>query len=172
MTNQLTGKVAIVTGASSGIGEATALALADKGATVAIAARRRDRLDDLAQRITEKGGQVLAITADVSDETQVVDMVEQTQTKFGKVDILVNNAGVMLLGMIDGANTEDWRRMVNLNVLGLMYATHKVLPLMKAQSSSNSKFDTIWAFQRFLLRLASISSGCSIDLTNQRKFAS
>jgi NADP-dependent 3-hydroxy acid dehydrogenase YdfG len=137
MTNQLTGKVAIVTGASSGIGEATALALADKGATVAIAARRRDRLDDLAQRITEKGGQVLAITADVSDEAQVVDMVEQTQTKFGKVDILVNNAGVMLLGMIDGANTEDWRRMVNLNVLGLMYATHKVLPLMKAQSSGH-----------------------------------
>jgi len=137
MANQLAGKVAIVTGASSGIGEATAIALAAEGAAVAIAARRRDRLDDLTKRITEKGEQVLSITADVSDEAQVDDVVQQTQVKFGKVDILVNNAGVMLLGMIDGANTEDWRRMINLNVLGLMYATHKVLPLMKTQGSGH-----------------------------------
>jgi NADP-dependent 3-hydroxy acid dehydrogenase YdfG len=126
-----------LTGASSGIGEATAIALAAEGASLAIAARRRDRLDDLAQRITEKGGQVFSITADVSDEAQIDDLVQQTQAKFGKVDILVNNAGVMLLGMIDGANTEDWRRMINLNVLGLMYATHKVLPLMKAQGNGH-----------------------------------
>lgn len=137
MTGQLHGKVAIVIGASSGIGEATAIALAAEGAAVVIAARRSDRLDDLAKRITDKGGQVLSITADVSDEAQISDLVQQTQTKFGKVDILVNNAGVMLLGMIDGANTEDWRRMINLNVLGLMYATHKVLPLMKAQGSGH-----------------------------------
>ncbi|MBW4661173.1 MAG: SDR family NAD(P)-dependent oxidoreductase [Drouetiella hepatica Uher 2000/2452] len=137
MTGKLNGKVAIVTGASSGIGEATAIALAAEGAAIVIAARRIDRLNDLAKRITEKGGQVLSITADVSDEAQISDLVQQTQTKFGKVDILVNNAGVMLLGMIDGANTEDWRRMLNLNVLGLMYATHKVLPLMKAQGSGH-----------------------------------
>jgi NADP-dependent 3-hydroxy acid dehydrogenase YdfG len=133
MTGKLTSKVAIVTGASSGIGEATALALAAEGAMVAIAARRSDRLEALAKRITDQGGTALPITADVSDEAQVNDVVKQTQAKFGRVDILVNNAGVMLLGMIDGANTEDWRRMVNLNVLGLMYATHAVLPLMKAQ---------------------------------------
>ncbi|HEY9622100.1 MAG TPA: SDR family NAD(P)-dependent oxidoreductase [Crinalium sp.] len=133
MTGKLTSKVAIVTGASSGIGEATALALAAEGAMVAIAARRSDRLAALAKRITDQGGTALPITADVSDEAQVNDVVKQTQAKFGRVDILVNNAGVMLLGMIDGANTEDWRRMVNLNVLGLMYATHAVLPLMKAQ---------------------------------------
>lgn len=137
MTDKLAGKVAIVTGASSGIGEATAIALAAEGATVAIAARRSDRLADLARRITEKGGQALPITADVSDEAQVKAVVQQTQAKFGQVDILVNNAGVMLLGMIDGANTEDWRRMINLNVLGLMYATHAVLPLMKAQSDGH-----------------------------------
>jgi len=137
MTDKLAGKVAIVTGASSGIGEATAIALAAEGATVAIVARRSDRLDDLAKRIIESGGQVFAITADVSDEAQVNDLVQQTQAKFGKVDILVNNAGVMLLGMIDGANTEDWRRMINLNVLGLMYVTHKVLPLMKAQGEGH-----------------------------------
>ncbi|MBD2464526.1 SDR family NAD(P)-dependent oxidoreductase [Oscillatoria sp. FACHB-1407] len=133
MSDKLKGKVAIVTGASSGIGEATALALAAEGASVAIAARRSDRLETLASRITEKGGQVLTITADVADEAQVNDMVQQTHAKFGRVDILVNNAGVMLLGPIEGANTEDWRRMINVNVLGLMYATHAVLPLMKAQ---------------------------------------
>ncbi|MBD2033981.1 SDR family NAD(P)-dependent oxidoreductase [Leptolyngbya sp. FACHB-321] len=137
MAGKLTGKVAIVTGASSGIGEATAIALAAEGATVAIAARRSNRLKDLAKRITETGGQVLSITADVSDEDQVNVMVQKTQAEFGRVDILVNNAGVMLLSMIDGANTEDWRRMMNLNVLGLMYATHKVLPLMKAQGEGH-----------------------------------
>ncbi|XGV99065.1 MAG: SDR family NAD(P)-dependent oxidoreductase [Leptolyngbya sp. BL-A-14] len=137
MASKLAGKVAIVTGASSGIGEATAIALAAEGATVAIAARRSDRLSKLAKRITENGGQVLSITADVSDENQVAVMVQKTQAEFGRVDILINNAGVMLLGMIDGANTEDWRRMINLNVLGLMYATHKVLPLMKAQGEGH-----------------------------------
>ena len=137
MVGKLAGKVAIVTGASSGIGEATAIALAAEGATVAIAARRSDRLNDLAKRMTETGGQVLSITADVSDEDQVNVMVQKTQAAFGRVDILVNNAGVMLLGMIDGANTEDWRRMINLNILGLMYATHKVLPLMKAQGEGH-----------------------------------
>jgi NADP-dependent 3-hydroxy acid dehydrogenase YdfG len=133
MAKKLAGKVAIVTGASSGIGEATALALAAEGAAVAIAARRSDRLEALAARISDQGGTVLAVTADVSDEAQIADVVSKTQTEFGRIDILVNNAGVMLLGMIDGANTEDWRRMINLNVLGLMYATHAVLPIMKAQ---------------------------------------
>ncbi|WP_445633376.1 Short-chain dehydrogenase/reductase SDR [Nostoc sp. DSM 114161] len=133
MAGKLTDKVAIVTGASSGIGEATALALAAEGATVAIAARRSDRLQTLEARITSAGGKVLSITTDVSDEAQVEALVSKTHSKFGRVDILINNAGVMLLGSIDGADTEDWRRTFNINVLGLMYATHKVLPLMKAQ---------------------------------------
>jgi NADP-dependent 3-hydroxy acid dehydrogenase YdfG len=137
MVGKLADKVAIVTGASSGIGEATALALAAEGATVVIVARRGDRLQTLATRLTDIGGQAVPITADVSDEAQIEAVVQQTQAKFGKVDILINNAGVMLLGMIDGANTEDWRRMINLNVLGLMYATHKVLPLMKAQGAGH-----------------------------------
>ena len=133
MSNKLDGKVAIVTGASSGIGEATAVALAAVGATVVIAARRSDRLEALAKRIADQGGQALPIPADLSDEAQVQAIVKQTQANYGRVDILVNNAGVMLLGPIDGANTEDWRRMINVNVLGLMYATHAVLPRMKAQ---------------------------------------
>lgn len=137
MSGKLADQVAIVTGASSGIGEATALALAEAGAKVVIAARRADRLETLAQRIRQQGGTALAIAADVSDETQVISLVNQTQAEYGRVDILINNAGVMLLGPIDGANTEDWRRMVNINVLGLMYATHAALPLMKAQGAGH-----------------------------------
>ena len=130
-------KVAIVTGASSGIGEATAIALAQQGAKVAIAARRSDRLEALAQKIQAIGGEVMSLTVDVTDESQVAELVSKTNAKWGQVDILVNNAGVMLLGMIDGANTEDWRRMMNINVLGLMYATHAVVPLMKAQGQGH-----------------------------------
>lgn len=137
MTDKLTGKVALVTGASSGIGEATALALAAVGAQVAIAARRADRLETLAKRIQENGGQALPIVADVSDEAQTRIMVDKVKSELGRVDILVNNAGVMLLGPIDGADTQDWQRMVNINVLGLMYATHAVLPLMKAQGAGH-----------------------------------
>lgn len=133
MAGKLNSKVAIVTGASSGIGEATALALAAEGAKVVIAARRTDRLETLTKRIKESGGEVLSITADVADEAQVREMVSKTKAEWGRVDILINNAGVMLLGPIFDADTEDWRRMVNVNVLGLMYATHAVLPLMKAQ---------------------------------------
>ncbi|MBD3882883.1 SDR family NAD(P)-dependent oxidoreductase [Phormidium tenue FACHB-886] len=135
--SSLKDKVVIVTGASSGIGEATAIALAQQGAKVAIVARRSDRLEALAQRIQGNGGEVLSVAADVADEAQVRNFVSQTKSRWGQVDILINNAGVMLLGMIDGANTEDWRRMMNINVLGLMYATHAVLPLMKAQGQGH-----------------------------------
>lgn len=132
-TGKLMGKVAIVTGASSGIGAATAIALAKEGAKVVIAARRSDRLNSIAQTIRDDGGDVLAIVTDATDETQIREMVYQTQSTWGRVDILINNAGIMLLGMIDGANPEDWRRMFDLNVLGLMYATHAVLPIMTTQ---------------------------------------
>ncbi len=137
MSNKLAGKIAIVTGASSGIGEATAIALAATGATVAIAARRGDRLATLAEKISASGGIALPITTDVSDEAEVAAMVNKVEEAYGRVDILVNNAGVMLLGAIAGANTEDWRRMININLLGLMYATHAVLPLMKEQGSGH-----------------------------------
>ena len=130
-------KVAIVTGASSGIGEATAIALAAAGAKVAFAARRSERLETLTQRIQQNGGEALPITADVANEAQVQDMVSATKDKWGRVDILVNNAGVMLLGPVYQANTEDWRRMFDVNVLGLMYATHAILPLMKAQGEGH-----------------------------------
>ena len=137
MTGKLDGKVALVTGASSGIGEATALALAEEGAAVAISARRADRLEDLAKRIEAKGGKVKVIVADVALEDQAQEMVVAANAAFGRLDILVNNAGVMLLGPVANADTEDWRRMIQTNVLGLMYATHAALPLMRAQGQGH-----------------------------------
>lgn len=137
MSEQLSQKIAIVTGASSGIGEATALALAAGGAKVALVARRAQRLEALKQKIEASGGEAIAIVADITDEAQANDIVNKTQAHWGQVNILVNNAGVMLLGVIDGANTEDWRRMFNTNVMGLMYATHAALPIMKSQKQGH-----------------------------------
>ena len=123
MSGALHGTVALVTGASSGIGEATARALAGEGATVAAVARRKDRLDELAAGI---GG--LAIEADVTDREQAVAAVERTARELERLDILVNNAGVMLLGPIVDAPVEEWDRMIALNLQGLLYVAHAALP--------------------------------------------
>jgi NADP-dependent 3-hydroxy acid dehydrogenase YdfG len=127
MTRRLEGTVALVTGASSGIGEATAIALAAEGATVAIAARRRDRLEQVVERIGAETD-VLVVETDITDEAAARAMVEATVTEFGRLDTVINNAGVMLLGPIVDAPVEEWRRMVELNVLGLLYTTHAALP--------------------------------------------
>jgi NADP-dependent 3-hydroxy acid dehydrogenase YdfG len=126
--NALEGTVALVTGASSGIGEATAVALAGFGATVAIAARREDRLEDLERRIEESGGRALPITADVTVQEQAQQMVERTVSELGRLDILINNAGVMLLGPVQDAPLEEWEQMVQINVLGLLYCARAALP--------------------------------------------
>jgi clavulanate-9-aldehyde reducatase len=127
----LDGRVAAITGASSGIGEATALALAAAGAAVAIGARREDRLSDLASRIEGDGGRALALPVDVADEDSARSFVTEAHSQLGGLDILVNNAGVMLLGPVEGAPTDQWRTMVNVNLLGLLYCTHAALPLMR-----------------------------------------
>lgn len=137
MAGKLNDRVAIITGASSGIGEATAEALAAEGARVVIAARRADRLAALAARIQAGRGEAFAIECDVADEASVRRMADRVLADFGRADILVNNAGVMLLGPIDGADTEDWRRMVNTNVLGLLYCTHAFLPLLKRSKAGH-----------------------------------
>jgi clavulanate-9-aldehyde reducatase len=127
----LDGKVAAITGASSGIGEATAVALAGAGAAVAIGARREDRLSSLASRIEGDGGRALALPVDVADEDSARSFVTEAHSQLGGLDILVNNAGVMLLGPVEGAPTDQWRTMVNVNLLGLLYCTHAALPLMR-----------------------------------------
>jgi NADP-dependent 3-hydroxy acid dehydrogenase YdfG len=133
----LSGRVALVTGASSGIGEATAIALADAGAAVAVGARRRDRLDALAAKLRDGGARILQLDLDVTDEQQCRAAVARTREELGGLDVLVNNAGVMLLGTIVGADTEDWRRMINTNVLGLMYMTHAAIDGMVEQGSGD-----------------------------------
>jgi NADP-dependent 3-hydroxy acid dehydrogenase YdfG len=120
--------VALVTGASSGIGQATAAALAGRGATVALVARRTDRLEELAASITKDGGTALTITADVTDQQQAAQAVATAVEQLGRLDIVVNNAGVMLLGPAVGAPLEEWDRMVDLNVKGLLYVAHAAVP--------------------------------------------
>ncbi len=138
MAGTLDGTVALVTGASSGIGEATAVALVGEGAAVALAARRRDRLEALATRLGG-GPPVMVHEVDVTDESQVQAMVASTVAELGRLDTLVNNAGVMLLGPIEGAPTEEWRRMVSLNLLGLFYCTHAALPHLLAAASDGPR---------------------------------
>jgi NADP-dependent 3-hydroxy acid dehydrogenase YdfG len=127
MAGPLEGHVAAVTGASSGIGAATARALSAAGASVALAARRADRLEALAESLE---GPTLVRAVDVSDEQQARGFIQAAHDELGGLHTLVNNAGVMLLGPVQDADTEDWRRMIAVNLLGLLYCTHAALPLM------------------------------------------
>jgi NADP-dependent 3-hydroxy acid dehydrogenase YdfG len=120
--------VALVTGASSGIGEATAATLAARGAAVVLVARRTDRLEELASSITGQGGTALTVTADVTDQAQAEQAVTTAVDQLGRLDTVINNAGVMLLGPAVGAPLEEWDRMVDLNVKGLLYVAHAALP--------------------------------------------
>jgi NADP-dependent 3-hydroxy acid dehydrogenase YdfG len=136
MTRPLEGTVALVTGASSGIGAAAAASLAAQGASVALAARRKDRLDTLAADIRGQGGTALVLESDITDEQQATDAVERTVAELGRLDTLINNAGVMLLGPVAGAPLSEWQRMVELNVLGLLYCAHAATPhLLRAAES-------------------------------------
>ncbi|NHF65609.1 SDR family NAD(P)-dependent oxidoreductase [Xanthomonas hortorum] len=128
MTKTLEGVVALVTGASSGIGEATARKLANLGAAVALVARRKDRLDTLVSDIEASGGRGLAIEADITDRAQATAAVERAVREFGSLDILVNSAGLMLIGSTTGADPEEWDRMLQININGLLYVTNAALP--------------------------------------------
>jgi clavulanate-9-aldehyde reductase len=127
----LSGKAIAITGASSGIGEATALACARAGASVALAARRSDRIDELARQISDEGGQAVALPTDITDERQARAFIEHAYEQLGRLDGLINNAGLMLLGAVEGADTGEWRRMFDVNALGLLYCTHAALPVMR-----------------------------------------
>jgi clavulanate-9-aldehyde reducatase len=127
MPGPLEGRVAAVTGASSGIGEATARALSDAGASVALGARRVDRLEAIAEGLE---GPAIVREVDVSDEGQARDFIQAAHDELGGLHILVNNAGLMLLGPVADAEIEDWRRMIAVNLFGLLYCTHAALPLL------------------------------------------
>jgi NADP-dependent 3-hydroxy acid dehydrogenase YdfG len=124
-------RVAVVTGASSGIGAATAKALCEDGFAVVLAARREERINELCSEFTDAGGRALAVATDVAEEKQCHALLDAAKSEFGRVDVLVNNAGVMLLGPIQGADTEEWRRMVEVNLLGLMYCSQAAMPVMQ-----------------------------------------
>lgn len=132
MAERLDDTVALITGASSGIGAATARELAARGAAVAIAARRTDRLEALAAEIHARDGIALAFETDVTDQAQVRELVAQTVDGLGRLDTVVNNAGVMLLGPIEDAPTDEWERMIDLNLKGLLYVAHAALPHLLA----------------------------------------
>jgi len=143
-TGDLTGAVALVTGASSGIGEATARRLAERGAAVALAARRAERLEVLGSEIAGGGGTALPIEADVSDCDQAEAAVTRTVEELGRLDVLVNNAGVMLLGPMLEAPVEEWERMVDVNLLGLMYTAKAALPyLLEAAEGDRGVADMV-----------------------------
>jgi clavulanate-9-aldehyde reductase len=134
MAGPLEGRVAVVTGASSGIGEAAVRALAGAGASVALGARRADRLQSIADSLD---GPTLVHEVDVSDEEQARAFVKRAHDELGGLDILVNNAGVMLLGPVADADTGEWRQMISVNLLGLLYCTHAALPLLEASGGGD-----------------------------------
>jgi NADP-dependent 3-hydroxy acid dehydrogenase YdfG len=137
MSLKLTGTVALVTGASSGIGHATARALAQLGATVVLVARRKDRLDALVSDIESGGGRALAIASDITDRASAEAAVRQTIEHFGRLDILVNNAGVMNIGPVVENEIEAWEQMIALNQRALLYMTKAALPHLQAASETD-----------------------------------
>jgi len=137
MAGRLEGKVAVVTGASSGIGEATVRALVGEGASVVAGARRKERLEELVEEASGEGGRVVAAECDVTDERQAHALVNRAVEEFGRIDILVNNAGVMLLSKVEKGLSDEWRRMFDVNVLGLLYATDAAVEAMKRRGSGH-----------------------------------
>lgn len=134
---KLQGKVAVVTGASSGIGEATAHALAQEGASVVLAARRVDRLEKLKKEIEGNGGKVLVVETDVAKRESVYRLAEKTKEAFGRADILVNNAGLMPLSLIKNLHVDEWERMVDVNIKGVLFGVAAFLPMMREQKGGH-----------------------------------
>jgi NADP-dependent 3-hydroxy acid dehydrogenase YdfG len=136
-TSGIAGKVAVITGASSGIGESTAKLLAREGARVALGARRKERIDALAKEITDSGGKAVTVVADVSRRGDVNDLVKRALDTFERVDVLVNNAGIMPIAPVQALKVEEWDRVIDVNVKGLLYAVAAVLPTMQRQKSGH-----------------------------------
>ena len=175
MSDKLRGKVAIVTGASSGIGEAAARALAAEGAHVVVAARRAERLAALVSDIEESGGTALAVPTDVTKRESVEALVRQTLDAFGRLDILVNNAGIMPLSLIRKLHVEEWDRMIDVNIKGVLYCIAACLPSMLDQGGGHIvnvasvagrrpfPGGTIYSATKFAVR--AISQGMHLELS-------
>lgn len=130
-------KVIVITGASSGIGEATAVAAAAKGAKVVLAARREDRLEEMVKQIREKGGEAISFKTDVSSFDQVKELADFAVSEFGKIDVWVNNAGIMPLSFLNKLKVDEWDRMIDVNIKGVLYGIAAAVPIMEKQNSGH-----------------------------------
>lgn len=133
----ISGKVVVVTGASSGLGEATARHLAERGATVVLGARRADRLKVLVDAITRTGGNASAVTTDVTDSAQVQALVDMAVEQYGRIDVLINNAGIMPHSPLERRKIDDWNRTIDINIKGVLYGIAAALPHMQRQKSGH-----------------------------------
>ena len=137
MSNNIEGKVVAITGASSGLGEATARLLSRQGASVVLGARRADRLKSLADELNASGGRTLAVTTDVTDREQVKRLVDTAVQKFGRIDVLINNAGLMPQSPLERLKLDEWDRMIDVNLKGVLYGIAAALPFMKEQKAGH-----------------------------------
>jgi len=137
MSNNISGKVVIITGASSGLGEATARHLAEKGARVVLAARRKDKLDALVAELVNAGGQAVAYQTDVTSQDDVKALIQGAIETFGRLDVLVNNAGLMAIAPLSEGRVDEWDRMIDINIKGLLYGVAAALPVFQQQNSGH-----------------------------------
>lgn len=137
MTGNIKGKVVVITGASSGLGEATARLLSSEGATVVLAARRADRIKALADELANQGGKALAVTTDVTDRKQVKQLVDKTVEAYGRIDVMLNNAGLMPLAPLEKLKIDEWDQMIDVNLKGVLHGIAAALPYMKEQKSGH-----------------------------------
>ena len=137
MSEGIANKVVVITGASSGLGEASARRLAAQGATVVLGARRSDRIVNLARELTGAGQKAIAVTTDVTDRAQVKALVDKAVEEFGRIDVMLNNAGLMPLAPLERLKIDEWDRMIDVNLKGVLYGIAAALPHMKEQRSGH-----------------------------------
>jgi len=137
MSNNIEGKIVVITGASSGLGESAARHLAEQGASVVLGARRTDRINSLAEEINKNGGKALALTTDVTKRDQVKKLVDKAVDEFGRVDVMVNNAGLMPFSPLERLKVDEWERLIDVNIKGVLYGIAAALPYMKEQKSGH-----------------------------------
>lgn len=137
MSNNIEGKIVVITGASSGLGEAAARRLSAEGATVVLGARRKDRIQALADELITKGGKAMAVATDVTDRTQVQALVDAAVKTYGRVDVMINNAGLMPHSLLEHLKVDDWDRMIDVNIKGVLYGIAAALPYFKQQKGGH-----------------------------------